>query len=277
MKNYRKYIYTALMILFAAIFLVCAGVLTNYFIKSQQQKKLSNNLADIKQQAQQQLSADGNEEEQEADNTVSPYVEITHPTTGKTMTLLREYAPLFNMNPDLVGWIKIDGTNVDYPVLQTPDYVNYYLKRDFYKEYSRHGSIYANEMADLNLPSDNVTLYGHNMNDGSMFAGLHAYNDKDFYQKHPFIQFDTLTEHHTYQIISVFYTTDYLDTGFAYHLFVDGTEDQFDEFVATCHDLSLYNTGETAVYGDKLLTLSTCDSDYADDHGRFVVVAKQIS
>lgn len=277
MKNYRKYIYTALMILFAAVFLVCAGVLTHYFIKSQQQKKLSNNLADIKQQAQQQLPADSDKDAQEGDDTVSPYVEITHPTTGKAMTLLREYAPLFNMNTDLVGWIKVDGTNVDYPVLQTPDHVNYYLKRDFYKESSRHGSIYANEMANLNAPSDNITLYGHNMSDGSMFAGLHKYNDEDFYHKHPFIQFDTLTQHHTYQIISVFYTTDFLDTGFAYHLFVDGTEEEFDEFVSTCHELALYNTGETAVYGDKLLTLSTCDSDYADDHGRFVVVAKRIS
>lgn len=281
MKKYLKYLYPALMILFAAVFLVSAGILVDYFIKSNKQKNLNNELANLVQQVQQENAAgnEGNADPSgEADDAAqSTYVEVTHPVTGKPMQVLREYAQIFQMNTDMVGWIKIDGTNVNYPVMQTPDYVNYYLHRDFYKEYSKHGSIYANEMANLQTPSDNVTLYGHNMNDDSMFATLHEYNDPSFYGNHAYISFDTLFEHHVYQIISVFYTTDFLDTGFAYHLFVDGTEEEFNDFVATCKDLALYETGVTATYGDKLLTLSTCDDDYADDHGRFVVVAKRIA
>ena len=110
-----------------------------------------------------------------------------------------------------------------------------------------------------------------------MLADLHKYNDASFYGDNPYITFNTLFEHHLYEIFAVFYTTDYIDTGFAYHLFVDGTEEEFDTFVSTCKELALYDTKVPVAYGDKLLTLSTCDKDYSDSHGRFVVVAKRIS
>ena len=115
------------------------------------------------------------------------------------------------------------------------------------------------------------------MADGSMLAVLHKYTSKDFYEANPYITFDTLYEHHTYQIMAVFETTDIVGDGFAYHMFVDGNIVSFPDFVAQCKKLSMYETGVNAVYGDKLLTLSTCDNNVADSHGRFVVVAKRIS
>ncbi len=280
-----KFIYSALMVIFAAVFLFSTGFLVVYYIQSNKQAKQNDKLAGIVEEVQKEMDTGNNIINSDGTLNVDPenpllnnnnvYVQVTNPETGETMDVLREYATVYLMNPDLVAWIKIPGTKVNYPVLQDKENVNYYLKKDFYKQYARHGSIFANEMADLNTPSDNVTLYGHNMADGSMFAGLHAYEDPNFYAEHPYILFDTLTTHQLYKVIAVFYTTDLPLTGFAYHTFVDGDEQEFAWFVEEFMALSMYDTGETAVYGDKLLTLSTCDHDVLDDHGRFVVIAKR--
>lgn len=289
----KKILVPVLLIAFSLAFLISAGFIINYAMNSGTQQGQYEDLASIVEKLQQPQ----NQQQQTqptrptfpSDYTgptlpsqtlppliVSAYTEIKHPTTGATMTVLKEYAPIFEMNPHFVGWIKLSGTKINYPVVQAPYSPNYYLKRDFYKKYSEWGTIYANETAKINVPSDNVTLYGHNMNDGSMFAALHGYNKKEFYEQNPYITFDTLYEHHTYQVMAVFYTTDIPGQGFAYHTFVEGNAVSFPDYVAKCKELSLYDTGVTAVYGDKLLTLSTCDTDYYDDHGRFVVVAKRI-
>ena len=289
MKNekVKKYLLPGLMILFSVIFLVSAGFIIKYALDSNKQKDQYNELANMVEQVQQQIQQE--QSQQPTTGTVEPgqvtppvpvvsiYEEVTHPETGEKLQLLKEYAPVFQLNPDMVGWIKIANTKINYPVVQTPDSPNYYLKRDFYKESSRHGTVYANELASTTTPSDNITLYGHNMSDGSMFAALHGYNKQSFYKENPYITFDTIYEHHTYQIFAVFYTTDIVGDGFAYHTCVDGNTISFAEFVDECKALSLYDTGVDVAYGDKLLTLSTCDKNYADDHGRFVVVAKRIS
>lgn len=289
MKNakLKKYLLPALMIAFSVIFLVSAGFIIDYALDSNKQKTSYDALANMVEQIQQQIQQEQQQQNPGGDPPVNPdipyqppvsvYTEVTHPETGEKLNILKEYAPVFQMNSDMVGWIKLPDSKLNYPVVQTPDSANYYLKRDFYKKSSRHGTVYANELANITSPSDNITLYGHNMNDGSMFAALHGYNKKDFYDKNQYITFDTLYEHHTYQVFAVFYTTDIVGDGFAYHTFIDGNAISFADFVATCKELSLYDTGVDVNYGDKLLTLSTCDKNYWDDHGRFVVVAKRVS
>lgn len=284
-----KFIYSALMVIFAAVFLYSTGFLVVYYINSNKQAKQNDKLANIVEQIQQEMNSgnsgnniinsDGTlnvDPDNPLINNNNVYMEVTNPETGETLEVLREYSTVYLMNPDMVGWIKIPGTKVNYPVLQNANDGNFYLKRDFYKQSARHGSIFAHEMADFLAPSDNITLYGHNMADDTMFAGLHAYEDPAFYNEHPYILFDTLTSHQIYKIIAVFYTTD-LPTSFPYHDFVNGDEYSFDQFIAECKALSMYDTGDTAVYGNKLLTLSTCDNNVADPHGRFVVVAKKVS
>ena len=175
-----------------------------------------------------------------------------------------------------MGWIKIEGTKINYPVMQTPDFADYYLNRDFYGQPSVHGCIYVNETSDVFKPSDNLLIHGHRMKDGSMFALLHKYKDKKFWQDHPLITFDTISEHHTYQILAVFLTTTSVGKGFQYYKFIDAaSEAEYDAFVDRCKELSLYDTGVDAVYGDKLISLSTCE--YSQSNGRLVVVAKRIS
>ena len=193
------------------------------------------------------------------------------PTSPTEPTILPEYAALFEENPDLVGWLTIEGTKINYPVMQTPDRPDYYLDRNFDGQPSAHGSLYVRESCDVFAPSDNLTVYGHHMRDGTMFAPLDRYRKEDFRNQHPTICFDTLYERHTYTVFAVFTTTS-TEEGFAYHLFetaADKTE--FDAFVSTCKALSLYDTGITPRYGDKLLCLSTCE--YSRPNGRLVVAA----
>ena len=208
--------------------------------------------------------------------TTPEFVTVVHPETGEEMKILPEFEELFLKNTDTVGWIAIPGTVIDYPVVQSPKYPDYYLHRDFNKKYNLHGCIYAREQCDVNAPSDNITIYGHRMNDGSMFNNLINYTKESFYENNRYIYFDTLTERHTYEIFAVFKTTATIGEGFQYHHFVDAdSEESFNRFVSTCKRKSFYDTGITPQFGDKMITLSTCE--YSQENGRLVVVAVRVA
>jgi len=250
-KTFSKIIYWVMMALFSTVFVISAILLIRYGINTFQGKQLFSELA-----AMHTTSPDG--------------------PTGDS-PILEELQAIYELNNDLVGWITIEGTNIDYPVMETPKDSDYYLHTSFYHEYSDEGCLYVRAACDVFKPSDNVTIYGHNMLNGSMFRHLHKYKEKDFYESHKYVQFDTLYERHTYEIIAVFQTSGTYGEGFAYHLFDDTKNpDVFDEFVAQCKALSLYEIETTAQHGDKLITLSTCDKT-ALENGRLVVVAKRIS
>lgn len=189
-------------------------------------------------------------------------------------TAFEKYAAVYEQNSDFVGWISIDGTNIDYPVMQTVDNPNYYLKRNFEKQYSDYGVPYVQENCDFEF-SDNCVIYGHHMNNGTMFADLCKYADEDFYREHKTIRFDTLSGFGEYEIVAAFKTIAYSEQGFKYYHFTraDSAED-FDAYIAKCKELSFYDTGVSTEYGDKLITLSTCE--YSRTNGRMVVVAKKI-
>lgn len=194
-----------------------------------------------------------------------------------TKEVLEEYQNLLLKNRKLIGWVKIDGTNIDYPVMQTTDN-EYYLDHNMEQEYDKNGTIFMDKDCDVLGPSTNFILYGHHMRNGRMFGQLDLYKDESFYKEHPLINFDTIYEKGTYQIMYVFRSRVYKETEivFKYYQFIDANgEQEFDSAMEEMAELSLYDTGVTAQYGDQLLTLSTCD--YQETDGRFVVVAKKIS
>lgn len=187
--------------------------------------------------------------------------------------LAREkYAALFAQNNDFIGWIRIDGTNVNYPVMQTPNKPDFYLKRSFDKSYSDFGVPYLDEDC-VPGESNNYVIYGHHMKNETMFHDLCNYASKDFYDEHPTIKFDTMFGFGEYQIVAVFRFDTNNDT-FRYNQFTDMDELHFESFMNSVHLRQLYDTGVDAKYGDKLITLSTCEYTYTN--GRFVVVAKKI-
>lgn len=185
-----------------------------------------------------------------------------------------DVSKLYEKNHDFIGWLKIKDTNIDYPVMQTEkERQDYYLHRNFYKEYSQLGTPYIAEACDIQL-SDNIIIYGHHITNNRMFGELEKYKNQNFYENHKIINFSTIYEKADYEIIAVFKTVAY--TGFKYYNFINASsEDEFDTFVNKCKELSFYETGKTAEYGDKLLTLSTCE--YSRKNGRLVVIAKKIT
>lgn len=188
------------------------------------------------------------------------------------LTAFEKYADVYAQNSDLVGWISIPGTRIDYPVMQTKDTPNFYLKHAFDKSYSSYGVPYMQENCDVGI-SDNLVLYGHHMNNGSMFSDLCKYESEDFYREHKTIRFDTLDSFGEYEVIAAFKTVAYSEEGFKYYHFVNAeSAGAFDGFIAECKALALYETGVSAEYGDQLITLSTCE--YSRTNGRMVVVAK---
>lgn len=179
------------------------------------------------------------------------------------------------INSDVVGWIKIGNTNIDYPVMQNGDY---YLHRNIYKNYSSHGTPYLAEYCNIQY-SDNLIIYGHHMNDNSMFAQLDNYKKHSFYENHKYIKFYSYyngkTIEKTYEVAIAFKTVVYSDKGFKYYNYTNFSDVQeLNDFIENCRNLEFYNTGIDINYGDKLITLSTCE--YSQKNGRIVVVAKQI-
>lgn len=268
MKNTKKILFLVTVALLLIAFGVSAFMVVKYMADSKKQEDLYNDLANIATQTSSTTAQTKPE--------TTAGTEQTKPKDPTQATMIPGYAELHEKNPHMVGWLKIEGTKLNYPVLQTPDEPNYYLYRDFEGKDSKGGAIYAREECDINKPSDNITLYGHNMANGSMFAALNNYTSKEYWEKNKMIFFDTLYEYHTYKIFAVFKTSANIGEGFSYHQFEDAANQQeFDEFVSTCKKLSFYDTGITPKYGDKLICLSTCE--YTLDNGRLVVAAVRIS
>ena len=272
----KKWMYNAMLIAFAAIFLISGIFLVSYLIKSGQEADNYDKLGQIKDEAPTvpRPSIDENGDVIPPD-TPPVLVDVIDPETGETVKVLEQFKDLYLQNNDLVGWISVPGTDIDYPVVQRKETIDYYLRRDYYGKYDSHGCIYVREVCDVNTPSDNVTIYGHRMKDNTMFGQLARYEKKSYWQENQYIYFDTLTEFHTYQIISVFTTTASVGEGFQYHLFVDAlAPEDMQKYLANCKANAIYDTGLTAEYGDKLITLSTCE--YTHENGRLVIVAKRI-
>ncbi len=187
------------------------------------------------------------------------------------------------INSDVMGWLKIPNTNINYPVLYHSD-IYYYLTRDIYKKESKNACIYADPTAKFGARSQlsrNTILYGHNWTNYSanprigdpndvFFGQLTAFHHLDFAKTTPYIYFSTESEEMTWVIFAAFYT----DTGFIYNV---GNPDDatFASIVSGALQRSRHNYGVEVTYGDKILTLSTCTRAYGQsDQQRFVVMAR---
>ena len=207
-------IYIIIAVVLAAVLSVSTFFIIRNHIDSAKQNEVYDNLAEIVED--------------------EPPKENEGVTFSEDKDYLAEYLELYRQNEDMVGWIKVEDTNINYPVVQSVNEPNFYLKHKFDKTYSAYGCPYVQENCDVQKPSDNIIIYGHHMNDGSMFTGLMKYYE--------FTNAENVAE--------------------------------FDAYVAKCKELSLYDTGVSAEYGDKLISLSTCE--YSRNNGRLVVVAKRV-
>ena len=223
---------------------------------------------------------------------VSPDTVSQNTVSGKKTKkaeILEEYKNLQQQNKDLAGWISIENMHVDYPVMQTLQDEEYYLRRDFLGNENEEGCLImdtdsvigtgtsASHYQNGSRPGTNLIIHGHNMKNGSMFGELELYADQIYGLQHANICFDSLYEHRKYEIISVFYARvlEKDSTEFKYYNFFEAeNKEEFNQYYQNIMELSLYETGVEAEYGDQFLTLSTCA--YQEENGRFVVIAKRV-
>ena len=190
--------------------------------------------------------------------------------------ILPHLAEMYAQNPDLAGWIKIEDTVVDYPVMYTPEDGEKYIYADFQGKFNVAGLPFIEDDCRMDPESDNLIIYAHNMKNGSMFASLMKYQKETYWKEHPTILFSTLHEEREYEIVSAFYDKVYYqhETCFKFYQFIDARDEaHFEEAMDYYYEHALYDTGVTAEYGDRLITLVTCA--YHIENGRFVVVARE--
>ena len=283
-----KMLYYILLAVFASVFLLCAVYLISYWTQNSQSEANIDSGANLRESILASIAQDN-----ETSRPTQP-TETTQPTQPTEPVILPELQPLYEINNYLVGFLSIPGVEVKHPVVQTPDKPDYYLRRDFFTdEYSTPGCLYVREKCDVFAPSDNVVIYGHAMRNETMFGQLYKFQDKAFWEKNQIFTFDTLYEHHTYQIFAVFKTSgtqrrdDGTPLGYPYHRFNDtNSRVEFDKFIADIKGAAFqadtpyvgatfYETGITPQFGDKLLCLSTCEKTI--DNGRLVIMAVRIS
>lgn len=243
---------TVLIFVFAAVFVGSAFMLGKELLQSKKERDAFDKMA----------------------NDLQTAVEKQEPGKTPEQLKLEYYQSLKQQNEDFVGWISIDGTSLSYPVVHTPDDVEYYLRRAFDGSYAVSGTPFLGEGCDIN--STNVLIYGHRMNNDTMFTALLNYAKKDYWESHREICFDTLEKLQTYQVIAAFYIDIPLaDDTEAFHWYnysgnIEG--ERYTEYINQVKAHAYYDTGITVNEGDKLITLTTCA--YNDEEQRFVVVAK---
>lgn len=196
------------------------------------------------------------------------------PDDSTEPSMLPQYELLYHRNSDFFGWIQIEDTKINYPIMHTPYDPEKYLHANFDGEYSYSGLPFLD--ADCTENSDNLLIYGHHMLDGSMFTGLTKYKDKSYWESHPIIKLSTLYQEYEYEVMLVFYDRVYSknENVFKFYQFLDADNEQnFNNAIANFRNKQLYDTGIDAVFGDQLITLVTCEYHVAN--GRFVVVARR--
>ncbi|MCD7709030.1 MAG: class B sortase [Clostridiales bacterium] len=193
------------------------------------------------------------------------------------LAILDQYAILYSMYPDVVGWVKIDGTEIDYPVMQDLSGNEYYLNHNFEGNEDSKGTPFIDADASISPLDQNLVIYGHNVSGGSQFGGLSQYLDEDFLASHRTIEFDTIYETGKYEVVAVVKTKVKQgdEDGFRYYWF-RGYDSlvEFKEFTDFVEESSVLTTDARLLYGDTTIMLSTCE--YTTDNGRLVIVARRV-
>ena len=244
-----------------AAFISSASILGWQYVRGIWEENALKQLAQAKQSSQYSAS-------------VSPDTASQTSMEASAPVVLEQYDELSRQNADLIGWIKIDGTKIDYPVMYTGD--DFYLHHSFNKASSKSGLPFIDKRCAVEPFGTNTIIYSHNMKNDSMFSGLLKYKSSDYYAEHPIIRFDTLYEEQEYEIVAAFESEVYRKgvTVFKHYNFLNAdNQANFDDYIARIKEHSLYDTGIHPEYGDALITLMTCS--YHTENGRFVVVARK--
>ena len=283
-KAKEKRIHVIIYLLLSILIILSLIYIINFFSLKQEAKEQSKLLSaidiyekegtkEVVQNTSEEVQENVEPESKENGETIS--TENAEELNEETERML-QVKQLQEQNADIVGWLEIENTSINYPVLQGKDN-SYYMTHNYKKEKSKNGSIFLDANYNWNIPSNNLLIYGHNLGNGMMFQELLKYEKESFYQEHPVIRFTTAEEDAEYEIISAFKSRVYHKSEknvFRYYFFLNSeSEEEYNQFVKNAKNASLYPIDATANYGNQLITLSTC-SYYVED-GRFAVVGRK--
>lgn len=256
-RGKNNWLLNIMMIVCVIVFLGSGLYLVRYYKSAQNSEEAIGELVDLK-------SEDGD------------MTETAEIQTNEGKTIQKKYRKLYKKNEDIIGWITVRGTKIDYPVMQTPEDNEYYLHRNYQKEYDVNGLPFLDAQCNAEDEESNLMVYGHHMKSGLMFKHLMDFAEHDFYQTHKTVYLDTLFEEREYEVVAAFYSQIYKGKtdAFKYYEYIGSlSKERFDTYVKNVKKLSVYDTGVTPEYGEQLLTMVTCA--YHTEDGRFVVVARR--
>lgn len=199
------------------------------------------------------------------DDPMAPRQDETSKPTGPEV--LHDIAALKEKNADCIGWVRVPGTDIDYPIMWTPTDPEHYLHLDFYGNYSDYGVPFMD--ARCELTSDNIILYGHNMFDGTMFTDLIWYKDKEYADAHKQIILETADGAKEYRVFAVCKANSMVSGCYQHTNFAD--DDERTAFLKSVQEDSIYYTEPAA---DRFITLSTCD--VSRRNGRVAVLGELV-
>jgi len=258
--NKKKKVLDLIMIVSFLAVLIIFFLFMNYLKDNKENEEIADNLKDLIGET----VATGGDATEECGEEEIEYVDFSN---------------ILAVNLDFVGWLQIQDTAIDYPVVYRPDDTQgsyYYLKRDFYGNSNSGGTLFVDYRNNVR-EDNNIIIYGHKMRAGTMFAALLKYEDEEFYKEHKYISFNTIYGCGTYEVIAAFRTNvkSANSDDFKYYDYAGNlSAADYEEYVGNCKNLTSYDTAD-AEDGERLITLSTCA--YHTYNGRFVVVAKQIN
>lgn len=282
MEKTRKII--RIVLICAAVICLLAACIAVLFERKQTleaarlQKELQSQVASSEPAAPESTPVPSSEEaEAEESESVSEEESIPSESAEEELRVENPYKEIFQSNADMIAWITVPDTNIDYPVMWTPEDEEYYLYRDFNGKDNKDGCLLLDTDSCVDPLTTNLIIHGHNMKSGAMFGRLTNYEQESYYNQHKTITLYTEEKQRNYEIIAVFRSQVYKksDQVFKFYKFFRAdTEEEFEDFYENIKQLSIYDTGVTAEFGDHFLTLSTCV--YHVKNGRFVVVAKEV-
>lgn len=249
---FKKFISRSITIICLAVFIYASTGLFNTFMDYYKNRKMMNEVQDMYYQV----------------DSATPVVSAEASESNEVRS---GFDNLLKQNENVVGWITIADTQVDYPILHSKDNVDY-LTENYYGEQSIAGSIFLDYRNDITSTDLNTIIYGHRMKDGSMFQDLTKFLDEEFFEAHQTFEYDTLYESYEAEIFAVYNTMvdfDYIKTDFS-------NDEEYEQLLEEIQERSRYQTDVQVSTDDQIITLSTCEYELDPDNSRLVIQAKLV-
>ncbi len=265
--------------------IVAAGMLINEYRLAKQNEDVEKDASDLIITEPTTAEKDKDDKNDKDEPTTAPLtpeqqwaqIKQEYPSVIFPANIQLKYAKLYAENTDFVGYLSADGVNLNLPVVQT-DNDEEYLKKNFYGASTKYGCPFVTHLNEIDPLDMNTVIFGHHMNNGTIFGALDAYKSINGFKKAPVITFNTLHKDYSWKIIAAFITNDKAsdDNGYVFRYYFTNlsTHERFAAYLNELSQRSLYDTGVDVVSTDKILTLSTCSHEFED--ARFVVVARLV-